>query len=64
MSQSSGLPDFSAFEAYESGEMTGDEEIAFFQQLIDSGHAWRLQGHYGRTAMHLIECGVCTPPKR
>ena len=44
---------------YESGNMTDEEMISFFQELIDSGMAWQLQGHYGRTASFLIEEGVC-----
>lgn len=44
---------------YEADEMTDDETIILFQQLIDSGLAWSLQGHYGRTAAYLIEQGVC-----
>ena len=45
--------------AYESGEMKEEEMIEFFQGLIDSGLAWQLQGHYGRTAWALIEAGHC-----
>ena len=45
--------------AYESDEMTQEETIEFFQELIDTGVAWQLQGHYGRTAIKLIECGYC-----
>ena len=44
---------------YESGEMSQEEVIEFFQGLIDSGLAWTLQGHYGRTALKLIEWGLC-----
>ncbi|MFA5508677.1 MAG: hypothetical protein WC423_24850 [Vulcanimicrobiota bacterium] len=47
--------------AYESGEMSEDEVLRFFQQLINTGMAWTLQGHYGRTAQALIEAGHCTP---
>ena len=44
---------------YESGEMNQEEVIEFFQELINSGAAWTLQGHYGRTALRLIEYGLC-----
>lgn len=47
--------------AYESGQMTEEECVIFFQKLIDSGAAWTLQGHYGRTAAALIQVGLCTP---
>lgn len=46
--------------AYEGGELDDEEElIAGFQQMIDSGVVWKLQGHYGRTAQALIEAGYC-----
>lgn len=45
---------------YEQGEMDTDEIVSFFQGLIDSGLAWQLQGHYGRTAFALINAGHCT----
>ena len=44
---------------YESGLMEEEDVILFFQELINTGMAWKLQGHYGRTAMHLIETGLC-----
>jgi len=48
--------------AYECGEMSEDDDvIEFFQELIDNGMAWSLQGHYGRTAKALIDEGYCTP---
>ena len=33
--------------------------IAAWQQLIDTGLAWSLQGWFGRRAMEMIETGVC-----
>jgi hypothetical protein len=46
--------------AYESGEMSDEEIISFFQELINSGLVWNLQGSYGRTAKQLIDAGICT----
>ena len=40
-------------------EATEDEVVAGYQNLIDTGMAWRLEGHIGRTAMALIESGHC-----
>lgn len=45
--------------AYEGGEMDDDQIVDFFQRLIDSGMAWKLQGSYGRMASRLIEQGLC-----
>lgn len=47
--------------AYERGEMTHEEQVAFFQSLIDTDLVWALQGSYGRTAKALIETGACKP---
>jgi hypothetical protein len=44
---------------YEAGEMTPQEQIEFFQELINSGMAWKLQGHYGKLAHAMILEGLC-----
>ena len=46
--------------AFESGEMTEEEVLEFFQDLVDTGMAWTLQGSYGRLAARLIESGLIT----
>jgi hypothetical protein len=46
--------------AYENGELEEEEVILLFQDLIDSGLAWQLQGSYGRMAEKLLESGYCT----
>lgn len=43
--------------AYEEGNLEHDE-------IIDTGMAWKLQGHYGRTARSLIEKGIALLNKR
>jgi len=40
-------------------DATEQEQIAAYQLLINSGQAWRMEGHTGRTAMSLIESGLC-----
>ena len=45
--------------AFEDGELGEDEVVAGFQELINSGLVWQLEGFYGRTATALIESGKC-----
>lgn len=33
-----------------------------WQYLIDTAIVWQLQGSYGRTAVDLVERGICTAP--
>lgn len=44
---------------FESGELDFEGIVELFQDLIDSGLAWKLQGSYGRTAKSLIDDGYC-----
>lgn len=43
--------------AYECGEMSPNEVLELFSELIRDGTAWHLQGSYGRQASNLIEQG-------
>lgn len=43
----------------------GEQEIIVgFQNLIDSGIAWRIEGRYGRFAQQLINDGKCKAKKK
>jgi len=46
--------------AFESGEMTDEEIVEFFQEIISDGTVWHLQGSYGQLASDLIDSGLCS----
>ncbi len=52
----------SAIMAYEQGDLDEESTIELFQYLVDNGHAWSLQGHYGRMATAMISAGVVQRP--
>ena len=43
--------------AYEQGDLSVQETIDLFKELLKTGLVWKLQGHYQRTLKHLIENG-------
>lgn len=45
---------------YEHGNLDLEETLQLFADLVKTGHAWTLQGSYGRTAHDLIESGLIT----
>lgn len=51
-----------AISRYECGNIQYDEMLILFQHLVNTGLAWKLQGHYGRTAATLLRCGDITAP--
>lgn len=46
---------------FEGGEMPQEELLPFFQELVNTGMAWKLQGSYGRTASELLQAGYIHP---
>jgi len=45
---------------YEQGTLDQGGTLRLFAALIRTGLAWSLQGHYGRTAVSLIDAGFLT----
>ena len=47
--------------AYEQGTLTPRQRLELFSELIRSGLAFELQGHYGREAAMFLEQGLILP---
>lgn len=48
---------------YERGNMDFEEEIEMYQELLDTGIIFKLQGHYQRRATVLLQSKLITMPK-
>lgn len=55
---------FESMMAWESGESSEEETTELFQDLVNTGQAWRLQGMYGRQAQALLDAGYIHYPKK
>lgn len=44
--------------AWEDGTLSQDETVELFQELVNTGLAWQLQGMYGRQAQQMIDAGL------
>lgn len=54
----------SALLRYEEDGLDWDETLRMFQELINTGLVWQLQGSYGRTAVQLMKQGFCSPARK
>lgn len=46
--------------AYEQGDLDEDATVTLFQNLVDTGLLFQLQGHYHRVAADLVRSGLIT----
>lgn len=47
------------FTAFDDAELSEEQTTRLFQELIDSGQVWKMEGSIGREAMSLIKSGRC-----
>lgn len=48
--------------AFEDGNLDAEGTLSLFQDLVDSGLAWKLQESYGTLADRMIQEGLITAP--
>jgi len=59
------MTDYEAILIAEGDQTVSDKEyIQAWQQLINSGICWSLQGWFGREATRMITEGICTNENR
>jgi hypothetical protein len=46
---------------FENGELSHEEIVSLFEDLLETGMIHHLQGIYGRTAQDLIDSGEIVP---
>lgn len=56
------MDQFEKIMAFEEGNLSVKETVQLFQELVDSGLVWQLQGYYGRVARDLIQAGLINQP--
>lgn len=52
------MPDVNKLIAFENGELSYEDSLAFVASLVKTGLAWQLQGFYGREAADFIAAGL------
>jgi len=48
--------------AYQGGPLSDEDTVELFQNLINSGLAWRLGSKFSRMAQHFLDSGQCQLP--
>jgi hypothetical protein len=56
------MPDLDKMIQWEEGTLPYADYITLFQDLVNSGLAWQLQGAYGREAAALLDSGEISSP--
>jgi len=50
--------------AFENGELNREQVVSLFQELLDTGAIWHLQGSYQRLLLELIAEGLIVESPR